>query len=108
MCGRLPTTRRVSIERADRLRALDGLRGVAALAVLLFHVVMAGVPTLGAVSAISGSAPGLIGRLAHSPVAVLWAGPQFVIVFFVLSGFVLTRATRDRPMDVPSYYAARL
>jgi peptidoglycan/LPS O-acetylase OafA/YrhL len=94
-------------ERDGRLTALDGLRGVAALVVVLFHVVKLSVVALGTEAEIGGTAPGLAGRLSHSPLAILWAGPEFVMVFFVLSGFVLARALHGRPVRLASYYAAR-
>lgn len=44
----------------------------------------------------------------HTPLYLLWAGPQAVFLFFVLSGFVLALpATRER-MRWRAYYAQRL
>ncbi len=65
---------------------LDALRGLAAVAVLLHH---------------SLQSAGLMGgRLAHwlgaSPLQPIRTGRPAVMFFFMLSGFVLTKALRDR------------
>jgi peptidoglycan/LPS O-acetylase OafA/YrhL len=94
-----------------RLRALDGLRGVAAVVVLLSHVVYMSVPALGIAMAQGDPAPpGLAHLAANTPLAVVWAGSEFVIVFFVLSAFVLTRAAlrAGEAWRPGAYYAARL
>lgn len=63
----------------DRFRELDGLRGIAAVAVLLHHATLAGI----------GEArhEGVLGLLEG---AFIRAGHPAVILFFVLSGFVLS------------------
>lgn len=76
-----------------RLRSLDGLRGVAAGIVLLHHLSM----TIPAVSNGYDSASELdvfspAWWLVETPLKVFVAGPEFVLVFFVLSGFVLALA----------------
>lgn len=71
-----------------RLHQLDGLRGVAALIVVVFHYFSAFVPHL------------ISDRfepshwLADSPISIFFNGPFFVTVFFVLSGFVVSRSVR--------------
>jgi peptidoglycan/LPS O-acetylase OafA/YrhL len=92
----------------ERLAALDGLRGVAALVVLLSHVVAGGVGPLSATLTLGGDPGGLAHWFMRTPLAVVWAGPEFVIVFFVLSGFVLTRALRARPVALGAFYAGRV
>lgn len=71
----------------QRLDHLDGLRGVAAVAVVVFHLMSALTPWL--VPEHQHSAH----WLAYTPPAVLWNGTFAVSVFFVLSGFVVTNAT---------------
>jgi peptidoglycan/LPS O-acetylase OafA/YrhL len=95
-------------ERTDRrLPALDGLRGLAALVVLLSHVVVASMPALADAAAFGTRPAGLEGWLVRTPLSVAWAGPELVIVFFVLSGFVLTRALRDRPVPAMAFLGGR-
>lgn len=92
--------------RSRREPALDGLRGVAAAIVLFHHVVLAGSPSIATAYRQSdfSAVP-----LAVRAVSFLWAGPAFVIVFFVLSGFVLALpAARGRAFDPGSYYPRRL
>jgi peptidoglycan/LPS O-acetylase OafA/YrhL len=97
--------------RPERLPSLDGLRGFAALVVLTHHVVMAGVPLLAA-AYVAGShtaATGWADVLTYSPLHLLWAGEEFVLVFFALSGFVLTMPTvRGRGFSPARYYPYRL
>jgi peptidoglycan/LPS O-acetylase OafA/YrhL len=97
------------VREARRVIALDGLRGVAAVVVLLCHVLEAGVAAIGSALVLGGDPGGVAGWLLRTPLAVVWAGQQFVIVFFVLSGFVLTRALRgDRRVGAAAFYAGRL
>lgn len=97
-----------SIAAGGRLRSLDGLRGVAALVVLLSHVVLGG---HGALSAawLDGTNPGGLAEwFLRTPLAVVWAGPELVIVFFVLSGFVLTRGLLRERVAPLAFFAGRL
>jgi peptidoglycan/LPS O-acetylase OafA/YrhL len=93
-----------------RLRALDGLRGLAALVVLLHHVLLASAPQLAA--AYDGGLPprGTVGwLLTYTPLHIVWAGPEAVVVFFVLSGFVLSLpVARGGWLRLGSYYPGRL
>ena len=94
----------------SRLVALDALRGVAALIVLVHHVSM----TIPAVSAAYESSAGVeflsVGWWTTlSPLKLLFAGPEFVLVFFVLSGFVLVRSPLATPVyDWLAYYPRRI
>ncbi|MCW2992943.1 MAG: acyltransferase [Conexibacter sp.] len=97
----------MSVPARERLPALDGLRGVAALVVLLSHVVEASVAPLSATLALGGDPGGLAHWFMRTPLAVVWAGPELVIVFFVLSGFVLTRALRAQPTALRAFLSAR-
>ncbi|MES2630698.1 MAG: acyltransferase [Patescibacteria group bacterium] len=76
-----------------RLLALEGLRGVAAVAVVIFHGLSMFYPIF-LYGALSGL--GLIqnsrfeDNLYGNPVSVIFSGAFAVAIFFVLSGFVLT------------------
>lgn len=92
---------------------MDGLRGVAALIVLAHHLslLVPGVsavylPEEGVPSPVAGS---LVWWFTFTPLKLLTAGPEAVIVFFVLSGFVLTLPLlRPRPFDWMEYYPRRV
>jgi peptidoglycan/LPS O-acetylase OafA/YrhL len=104
-----------------RVRALDGLRGVAALVVLVHHSLLASAPSLAAVYTVGVSEPWWVADLrtpargsfewllAYSPLHLFWAGPEFVVVFFVLSGFVLALPVANGlRLAVGTYYPTRM
>ncbi|TFC05552.1 acyltransferase [Cryobacterium adonitolivorans] len=73
-----------------RMGGLDALRGVAAVIVLVHHVSMTAPSISAAYSSSAGVAVFSTGWwVTLSPLKILFAGPEFVLVFFVLSGFVL-------------------
>ncbi|MFD1720096.1 acyltransferase family protein [Amnibacterium endophyticum] len=71
----------------ERLLALDGLRGVAAFVVVLHHLMLIALP----VSGPSGEPVPFTGWwwLERTPLKLLTAGREAVVVFFVLSGLVV-------------------
>ena len=77
---------------------LDGLRGVAALLVVIYHVFEG----LAFAEATNGAGPGLITTLNHGHIAVDF--------FFILSGFVISYAYDDRwtKMSVGDFFKRRL
>lgn len=75
-----------------RILAFDGLRGVAAAIVVVFHYLC--MVHWQYVPGLSVDAP----AISHSPLGILWAGHFSVTVFFVLSGFVMATAS-DRRRD---------
>lgn len=85
-----------------RITCLDGLRGVAACAVVAFHFFYAFTPALFADKARTGF------TLFDTPLAVLWNGHFAVAIFFVLSGFVLAasapRSAREAPLMIGLRY----
>lgn len=93
-----------------RLESLDALRGIAALIVVLHHVSMAIPVVSDSYEHETHVHPFDLGWWAvASPFKVLVAGPELVLVFFVLSGFVLTRSVvRHRPYDWWAYYPRRV
>ncbi len=72
---------------SSRLVTLDSLRGIAALTVMIHHYLL----TLPAVYPYGQpQASAFVKLLEFSPLHLLWAGYEAVLLFFVLSGFVLS------------------
>lgn len=93
-----------------RLHSLDGLRGLAALVVLVHHTMLT-FPTFAAPYLSGDTAEGgWAFWLTHSPLHVVWEGRAAVYVFFVLSGLVLTLPLLDRgrAFSWRAYYPQRL
>ncbi|HEY6736276.1 MAG TPA: acyltransferase family protein, partial [Candidatus Saccharimonadia bacterium] len=77
----------------QRFRALDGLRGLAALMVVAQHICAVFVPVLvGAAPLALARRQPLAAHLAQTPFIILVGGNLAVCTFFVLSGFVLSAA----------------
>ena len=98
---------------AVRLIELDGLRGLAAVVVLIHHALET-VPALAEVGARPGTVPtGALNQiLTKSPLHLLWAGHEAVLIFFVLSGVALTypvarRHAQGRRFDWVDYAPRR-
>jgi len=71
-------------QREVRFKQLDGLRGLAALAVFFFHAIMMLPPNSPALAV-----------LTKPFLRPFWDGPSAVMLFFVLSGYVLTLPYTD-------------
>ncbi|KQP97467.1 MULTISPECIES: acyltransferase family protein [unclassified Rathayibacter] len=96
----------VSTAGTGRFESLDGLRGVAALVVVIHHCLLV-VPELASGGPGEGSL--LADVLKFSPLHLVWLGTEAVWLFFILSGFVLTLPyLRTRRLDMASYYPRRL
>ena len=96
--------------KPGRLHSLDGLRGVAASIVLLHHSLLL-VPTFSA-TYLGGGAPSVgsvVWWLSYTPLKLFTAGGESVIVFFVLSGLVVSRPVFERAtFDWYSYFPQRV
>jgi peptidoglycan/LPS O-acetylase OafA/YrhL len=78
----------------QRYEILDGLRGLAALTVVVFHFFSAYAPTL------LSEESSLPWWGSDTPLAVLFNGGFAVSVFFALSGFVVSNSAAQRKMPV--------
>jgi peptidoglycan/LPS O-acetylase OafA/YrhL len=91
----------------ERVRFLDGLRGIAAVQVLLLHYCAAFLPAIGLVS------PPLVRHnwerlFVHSPLFIIVDGDAAVFLFFLISGTALTYSFEPRPFAVFSGVARRV
>ena len=107
----LSTTPEPSRTAESRYASLDGLRGVASLIVVGYHALLV-VPAVSAiyVDKVAPNAFTPAWWLYATPLRLLFAGHEAVLVFFVLSGFVLTLPLLVRPLTARStvaYYGRR-
>jgi peptidoglycan/LPS O-acetylase OafA/YrhL len=86
-----------------RMRALDGLRGIAAFLVVVSHVIAAFFP----VFYFGDAEKSFGGMVAASPLFVFWSGTFAVFVFFVLSGFVLSSSVSMKEFSFPAAVVRR-
>ena len=107
-----PAPQRAADPQPGRVRSLDGLRGLAALVVVLNHALISVVPAMA--NTYVGAPPPKPGSslwwLGYTPARFVWAGPEAVVLFFVLSGFVLALPAVRRGLRWfdASYYPRRL
>ncbi|MBS1672384.1 MAG: acyltransferase [Actinobacteria bacterium] len=83
----------------NRIGSLDGLRGLAAVVVLLHHASLIAQPWID---------PAAWTLLTQSPVKLLFAGSEAVMVFFVLSGLVVALPALRPGFSWARYFPARL
>ncbi len=77
------------VENTHKYHNLEGLRGLAALVVVFWHFTIAFLPFLVGFAAVARHTP-FDKYIANSPLFLPFAGSFAVVVFFVLSGFVLS------------------
>lgn len=96
---------------AGRIGSLDGARGLAALVVVVHHALLASWPSLAnGYFDIPPRRSSMAWWLYDTPLHWFWAGPEAVVVFFVLSGFVLALPAVKKGVGWISlgYYPKRL
>jgi len=84
---------------SSRIRSLDGLRGVAAFAVLLHHVSLVARPEIDKEA---------WAWITQSPLKLLFPGTESVLIFFVLSGLAVALPALRPGFSWVSYYPARM
>ncbi|MGO3885577.1 MAG: acyltransferase family protein, partial [Mycetocola sp.] len=93
---------RGTVSQSTRLKSLDGLRGVASGIVLIHHTSLIVLPVA------TGSSGFFWWLFTQSPLSILFAGHESVIVFFVLSGLVVTLPLMKPSSDLVAYYPSRV
>ena len=94
---------------SGRLAALDGLRGLAALVVVLHHTMLMNANFPGTPGAGNVQYGSPLWWMSYTPLKLATAGWESVIVFFVLSGLVVTLPVVKRPgFDWIAYYPRRV
>ncbi len=90
-----------------RYLELDSLRGLAAFFVLIYHCLRI-FPTFDTHNHPGQNDDFLINLLINTPLRLIWAGHESVILFFILSGFVLSLPYyKKRKVDYRTYLIRR-
>ncbi|RUQ98293.1 acyltransferase family protein [Labedella endophytica] len=97
-------TRNTEKRGSTRLRSLDGVRGIAALVVVVYHVSLIARPFADG----GGRAEAVWNGVTESPLKLLFAGTEAVLVFFVLSGLVVALPLLRGTVSWPAFLASRL
>lgn len=93
----------------DRIKALDGLRGIAALVVVFHHVLLVDGWFAESLTRYDANpVENWRSVIYYSPLHIFFAGTEAVLVFFLLSGIVLVRAFPGWASVKVSYFASRL
>lgn len=97
------------MRETTRLAALDGLRGVAAVVVVVHHALLT-FPALADGYFDRAASDPLAWSLTYTPLHAFWAGPEAVYLFFVLSGVVLVLPVlrKGREFSWVAYYPRRI
>lgn len=90
-------------QQQERLRSLDGVRGIAAIVVLIYHLSLIAKPYLD-----TGRRFDAWWWIAQSPLKLFTAGTEAVLVFFVLSGLVVSLPAIRAGFSWLEYYPRRL
>lgn len=90
-----------------RIESLDSLRGLASLSVVIHHILLA-TPLFFLTHEHHKVDEWLVTLFSSSPLHMLWAGHEAVMLFFVLSGFVLALPfLNQRNTSYPKYITKR-
>ena len=91
-----------------RFASLDALRGIAALVVVIYHAAMTNFVLAHETYGFAEISNPLLHAIAYTPLRIFWSGTEAVWLFFLLSGFVLHRATLNINFAWRAYFPSRL
>ena len=83
------------MQQSNRIHSLDSLRGIAAL-IVLFHHCLLMTPLFYAAHYNEPYDNGWVSLFTNTILHTFWAGSEAVLLFFILSGFVLAIPFIDR------------
>lgn len=91
----------------NRIESLDSLRGLASLSVVIHHILLA-TPLFFLTHEHHKVDEWIVNLFSKSPLHMIWAGHEAVMLFFVLSGFVLALPfLSSRNSTYPKYLTKR-
>lgn len=91
----------------NRIKTLDSLRGIAALIVLIHHCLLT-TPAFNAAHYHTPYHNWFVSLFTNSILHTVWAGHEAVILFFMLSGFVLALPFLKKDIPYRGYIIARI
>ncbi|MDF2607280.1 MAG: acyltransferase 3 [Bacillales bacterium] len=91
----------MNLNKSERINSLDSLRGIASMVVVIFHCLIS-FPIFYYANFKGEYSNKFIEFLTISPFKSFWAGNEAVLLFFILSGFVLSLPFLNN--STPSYF----
>jgi peptidoglycan/LPS O-acetylase OafA/YrhL len=95
-----------SLKANNRIESLDSLRGLAAFTVVISHCLIA-FPLFYAAHYHNAFSNQIAWLMSHTPLHTMWAGHEAVVLFFILSGFVLALPFLNNRQSSYGVYAVR-
>lgn len=91
------------MQKNERIHSFDSIRGISSFIVVIFHCLISFPLFYNAYTNQQFNGSNLLWLITNSPLHTFWAGPEAVLVFFVLSGFVLSLPFLHNGENGPAY-----